>query len=140
MTEGGANWSGIIHGDFTHPERFRRRLDAGADPLGELWQFDTPLHVAAKEGSPQVVYELASRAGDLDALCDGRSALWNAVYWGLHPGYDPDSDSTAREVLASFASGNALVHCLIYAGLRPGSTDCLEAPDAWVRLGSNRHQ
>jgi hypothetical protein len=56
--------------------------------------------------------------------------------WGLHPGYDPDSDATARDVLAAFAScGSAIVHCLVFAGLRPDSTDCLEAPDAWIRLG-----
>jgi hypothetical protein len=80
MTEVQADWSDIIVGDFTDPEKFRQRLNAGADPLGELWTFDTPLHVAAQEGSPQVVFELASRARDLDAFCQGRSALWNAVY------------------------------------------------------------
>ncbi|WP_412515303.1 ankyrin repeat domain-containing protein [Actinomadura madurae] len=313
MAGGQADWSGIVHGDFTDPEKVLLRLEAGADPLGELWMFDTPLHMAAREGSPQVVFELASRARDLDAFCRGRSALWNAVYhhrddnalvlaelgadpwrpmmdgwspgrlslggsfgdlfeipedqaltdreramadagpqlaevfsgisydgfsvacvagltaveamqrlpvgevilvedqapwyeedfcgegdivgvtdvpggcvigqpwayravdvlemvtagtfaygmyanpksgsqghiaedgrrvkWDLHPGYDPDADSTAREVLASFAScHDAIVHCLLYAGLKPDSTDCLERPDAWVRLGSRRSQ
>jgi hypothetical protein len=313
MTEGQAGWSGIVHGDFTDPEKFVQRLEAGADPSGELWTFDTPLHVAAQKGSPQVVFELASRARDLDAFCEGRSALWNAVYhhrednalvlaelgadpwrpmmegwspgrlslagslgdlfevsedqaltdqeramadagpelaevfsgisydgfsvaciagltaveavqrlpagevivsdshapwheedfcgerdivgvtevpggcviaqpWAyravdvlevvtagtfaygmyanpksgnqghiaedgrrvkgdLGPGSDPYPDSTAREVLASFASRrNAIVHCLVYAGLQPDSTDCLERPDTWVRLGSRRSQ
>lgn len=95
MTGAQADWSGIVHGDFADLEKFRRRLDAGADPCGELWQYETPLHMAAQEGSPEVVFELAS-----------------------------------------FASrGSAIVHCLVYAGLRPGSTDCLENPDAWLRLG-----
>lgn len=59
--------------------------------------------------------------------------------WGLHPGYAPDADSAAREVLASFAScHDAIVHCLLYAVLKPDSTDCPECPDAWVRLGSRR--
>lgn len=311
MTDGQADWSGIVYGDFTDPKKFRQRLEAGADPLGELWTFDTPLHAAAQKGSPQVVFELASRARDLDAFCQGRSALWNAVYhqrednasvlaelgadpwrpmmdgwspgrlslagplgalfeasedqtltdqeramadagpelaevfsgisydgfsmacvagltaaeavqrlpvgeviavddhapwheqdfygereivgvtdvpggcviaqpWAyravdvlevvtagtfaygmyanpksgnqghiaedgrrikrdLHPGYDLDPTSTAREILASFASRrNAIVHCLVYASLRPDSTDCLERPDTWVRLGSKR--
>lgn len=311
MTGAQADWSGIVYGDFADLEKFRQRLDAGADPCGELWQYETPLHVAAQEGSPEVVFELASRAREVDALCQGRSALWNAVYhhrddnvavlmeqgadpwlpmmdgwspgrlgsagplcelfeapggqalteeertmaaagpelaevfsdipydgfsvacvrgltaveatqrlsvgevivvddpvpwseldfcgemqvvgvtdvpggcviaqpWAyraddvevigalsagtfaygmyanpksgnqgciaedgqmvksdLHPGYDPDDDATAREVLASFASrGSAIVHCLVYAGLRPDSTDCLENPDAWLRLGA----
>ncbi|MFC9970385.1 hypothetical protein ACFVH6_05730 [Spirillospora sp. NPDC127200] len=134
--------------------------------------------MAAKEGSPQVLFEPASHADDIDTLCHGRSALWNAVHhrrddnalvllqlgadpWrpmmqacvagltaveaaqrqmterDLHPGYGPASDATAREVLAGFAScGGAIAHCLVYAGLRPSSTDCLESPDAWVRLSS----
>ncbi|WP_258944854.1 hypothetical protein [Actinomadura luteofluorescens] len=55
----------------------------------------------------------------------------------LHPGYDPDPTSTAREILASFASRrNAIVYGLVFASLRPDSTDCLERPDTWVRLGS----
>ncbi|MGI5171699.1 hypothetical protein ACQEU3_45870 [Spirillospora sp. CA-253888] len=73
------------------------------------------------------------KSGDQGYIAeDGRMTKWD-----LHPGYDPDSDATAREVLASFAScGSAIAHCLVYAGLRPGSTDCLESPDAWLRLGS----
>ncbi|TDB94159.1 ankyrin repeat domain-containing protein [Actinomadura sp. 7K534] len=72
------------------------------------------------------------KSGDQGRIAeDGRQ-----VKWDLHPGYDPDPDSTAREVLASFAScGDALVNCLVYSGLKPDSTDCLERPDAWVRLG-----
>lgn len=63
------------------------------------------------------------------------------VKWDLHPGYDPYTDTTAREVLASFASrGSAIVHCLVYAGPCPDSTDCLECPDAWLRLGSDDSQ
>ncbi|TDD87674.1 ankyrin repeat domain-containing protein [Actinomadura darangshiensis] len=306
----GAGWAGIGHGDFADLAAFRRRLEGGADPLAELWGYSTPLHAAAQEGSPGLVRELAARAGDVDALCQGRSALWNAVYhhrddnalvlaelgadpwrsmmngwspgrlslagpfeelfevpdgqklteeeealadsgadlaevfseivydgfsvacvagltavevlqrlsvsevlveddapwhdldicddldvvgvtgvpggcvitqpWGyratrlvapvtagtfgygmyanpksgnqgciaedghevardLHPGFDPDSDSSGRDVLAAFASdGNALVHCLVYAGLHPESVDCLERPDAWVRLDTAR--
>ncbi|NDU71834.1 ankyrin repeat domain-containing protein [Actinomadura sp. DSM 109109] len=311
MTGGQSDWSGIVHGCFSDVEMVRRRLDAGADPLGELWGFETPLHRAAQDGSPEVVFELASRARDVDALLRGRSALWNAVYhdrddnarvlldlgadpwrpmmdgwspgrlgaagvlgglfevpagqgptvgeresvaaglelaevfsgvvhdgysmtcvaglsaveavsrlpvgevivvdddvpafdldfcgdrdivgvtgvsggsviaqpWsylardfgvmealtpgtfaygmyanpksgdqgviaedgrvvkgGLHPGYDPDEGATAPEVLASYASGgSAIVHCLVYAELFPDSRDCLEHPDAWIRLTS----
>lgn len=75
------------------------------------------------------------KSGDQGHIAeDGRR-----VRWGLHPGYDPYPHSTAREVLASFAScHSAIVHCLVYAGLQPDSTDCLECPDAWVRLGSRR--
>ncbi|WP_158581424.1 ankyrin repeat domain-containing protein [Actinomadura spongiicola] len=311
MAAAQADWSGIYHGDFTDVEKIRRHLDAGADPVGELWGYETPLHEAAKQGSPEVVSELASRAHDVDALCQGRSALWNAVYhrradnvsalleqgadpwrpmmngwspgrlgqvgpcdfgaapeghrlteeeralaesgpelarmlsdlfydgfslacvanvtaaeavqrldddglivvdgrvpwpdlpfseeldiigvtdvpggcvlaqpwayraqtpgvisavtagtfaygmyanpksgnqgcivengrvigWDLHPGYDPYSDATARDVLAAYAScGNATVHCMVYAGLRPETADCLEHPDVWLRLAAN---
>ncbi|RKS76083.1 ankyrin repeat protein [Actinomadura pelletieri DSM 43383] len=304
-----ADWSGMYHGDLTDLEKIRQRLDAGADPVGELWGYGTPLHEAAKEGSAEVVSELARRAHDVDALCDNRSALWNAVFhrradnvsalleqgadpwrpmmdgwspgrlgqvgpfdfgaapeghrlteeerglaesgpelarmlsdlyydgfsltcvanvtateavrrldndglivvdgrvpwhdlpfcyeldiigvtdvpggcvlaqpwayrandfdmieavtagtfaygmyanpksgnqgcvaedgriprWDLHPGYDPASDATARDVLAAYAScRKAIVHCMVYAGLRPETADCLEHPDVWLRLG-----
>lgn len=29
MTEGQADWSGIVHGDFTDPRKFRQRFGAG---------------------------------------------------------------------------------------------------------------
>ncbi|MGI5171700.1 ankyrin repeat domain-containing protein [Spirillospora sp. CA-253888] len=79
MTEGRADWSGIVRGDYADVAKFRQRLEAGADPLDEMRGLEPPLHVAAKAGSPQVLYELASHADDIDTLCDGRSALWNAV-------------------------------------------------------------
>ncbi|MCP2341773.1 hypothetical protein [Actinomadura rupiterrae] len=55
----------------------------------------------------------------------------------LHPAFPPHSDQAGgREILAGFVSdGSAIANCLVYAGLRPDTTDCLEYPDAWVRLG-----
>ncbi|MGW2051611.1 ankyrin repeat domain-containing protein [Streptomyces sp. NPDC001858] len=57
----------------------RRRLDEGADP--ESWsEFGgSPLYVAARSGSPEVVAELARRVSDVDALDHGTNALWAAV-------------------------------------------------------------
>ncbi|MFD3694867.1 ankyrin repeat domain-containing protein [Streptomyces sp. NPDC058646] len=59
-----------------------RRLDEGADP--EAWSGGRPLHRAAAWGSPQVVAELARRVLDVDALENGTTALWEAV-WSDRP-------------------------------------------------------
>jgi ankyrin repeat protein len=40
------------------------------------------LHVAAEQGSAEVVREIARRVTDVDAEFDGRSALWQAVHAG----------------------------------------------------------
>ena len=74
-------WS-VSHGDWRDLAKIRALLDAGADPDGEVWGYLRPLHVAAEEGSPEVVAELAGRVADVDAENQGRSALWTAVYYG----------------------------------------------------------
>ncbi|MEV4177938.1 ankyrin repeat domain-containing protein [Nonomuraea sp. NPDC049709] len=58
----------------------RARLDAGADPNVGTYAFERPLHAAAERGSPEVVAELAGRVDDVDAECEGRTALWEAVF------------------------------------------------------------
>ncbi|MBF8191750.1 ankyrin repeat domain-containing protein [Nonomuraea sp. K274] len=58
----------------------RARLDAGADPNEGTYSFERPLHAAAERGSPEVVAELAGRVDDVDAECEGRTALWDAVF------------------------------------------------------------
>ncbi|MDN3352209.1 ankyrin repeat domain-containing protein [Actinomadura sp. DC4] len=73
-------WSGVVHGSWGDLARIRALLDAGADPDGPVWDDERPLHVAAEEGSPEVVAELAGRVTDVDAVNRGRTALWNAVY------------------------------------------------------------
>ncbi|GAA1547815.1 hypothetical protein GCM10009678_33070 [Actinomadura kijaniata] len=82
MSDGTGGWAGIGYGDWTDLAGIRARLDAGADPDAEVWAYQRPLHVAAEEGSPEVVAELARRVADVDAEHEGRSALWNAVYHG----------------------------------------------------------
>ncbi|MFF7456361.1 ankyrin repeat domain-containing protein [Kitasatospora sp. NPDC008115] len=69
-------WAGIGRG-WTDVEDVRRRLDRGADP--ERWGGGRPLHRAAAFGSPEVVAEIARRVGDVDALDNGVTALWEAV-------------------------------------------------------------
>ncbi|WP_051900857.1 ankyrin repeat domain-containing protein [Streptomyces aureus] len=63
--------------DWTDADDIRRRLDDGADP--ESWSGGRPLHRAAAFGSPEAVAELARRVGDVDALENGVTALWEAV-------------------------------------------------------------
>ncbi|MEU9831299.1 ankyrin repeat domain-containing protein [Streptosporangium sp. NPDC048047] len=45
---------------------------------------ESALHDAAEDGSPKEVAELAGRVEDVDALYEGRTALWVAVYEGRH--------------------------------------------------------
>lgn len=75
-------WSGVVHGDWTNLPRIRALLNAGAEADGIIWGNRRPLHVAAEEGSPEVVAELAGRVTDIDSEERGRSALWSAVYHG----------------------------------------------------------
>jgi hypothetical protein len=75
-------WSGVVHGSWHDLGEIRALLDTGADPDGAVWGHRMPLHVAAEEGSPEVVAELAGRVADIDAEHEGRSALWTAVYHG----------------------------------------------------------
>jgi hypothetical protein len=79
-----SGWSGVVHGDWDDLAKIRARLDAGADPDGQVWGHYRPLHVAAEEGSPEVVAELAGRVAGIDTEDQGRSALWAAVYFGRH--------------------------------------------------------
>ncbi|WP_246074975.1 ankyrin repeat domain-containing protein [Nonomuraea terrae] len=65
---------------WTDFERIRALRDAGADPNSGVSHFGTPLHAAAKHGSPEVIAELAGRVDDIDALYRGRTALWAAVF------------------------------------------------------------
>lgn len=69
-------WAGMGW-DWTDADDIRRRLDQGADP--ERWSGGRPLHRAAVFGSAEVVAELAGRVGDVDALENGVTALWEAV-------------------------------------------------------------
>nr|WP_221381510.1 ankyrin repeat domain-containing protein [Actinoplanes polyasparticus] len=60
----------------------QERLAAGADP-NTLWGgHGRPLHHAARDGSAEVVTELARLVDDVDAVDDGRTALWLAVHAG----------------------------------------------------------
>ncbi|MEV0390102.1 ankyrin repeat domain-containing protein [Nonomuraea sp. NPDC050643] len=58
----------------------RAGLDAGIDPDDGDHCHLRPLHAAAERGSPEVVAELAGRVADVDAECEGRTALWEAVF------------------------------------------------------------
>jgi hypothetical protein len=60
----------------------RERLAAGADPNTLVRGRGRPLHHAAREGSVEVVTELARLVDDVDAVDDGRTALWLAVHAG----------------------------------------------------------
>ncbi|MEV5329798.1 ankyrin repeat domain-containing protein [Nonomuraea sp. NPDC052634] len=76
-TAHGPGWHGV---DWQDLALVRSRLDAGADPEQGVFSFERPLHMAAEDGSPEVVAELARRVGDVDAEHEGRTALWTAVF------------------------------------------------------------
>ncbi|MFI9589951.1 ankyrin repeat domain-containing protein [Nonomuraea sp. NPDC052265] len=75
-----AGWVGLDWDDWCDLGEIRARLDSGADLHADLWHEGPPLHLAAEYGSPEVVAELARRAGDVDTAYEGRSALWRAVF------------------------------------------------------------
>ncbi|MFI9311036.1 ankyrin repeat domain-containing protein [Streptomyces triculaminicus] len=77
MTHQDNGWAGMGRRDWQDHEEIRRRLEQGADP-DDLNGY-RPLHQAVISGSPEVVAELAGRVADVDALEDGRTALWEAV-------------------------------------------------------------
>ncbi|GGU99936.1 hypothetical protein GCM10010182_16320 [Actinomadura cremea] len=56
--------------------------------------------------------------------------------WDLHPGYDPDSDATTREVLASYLTrGDAVAYTCAVAGLHLTDARAVDGPpDVWMRL------
>ncbi|MFB4319735.1 ankyrin repeat domain-containing protein [Actinomadura sp. 21ATH] len=60
----------------------RAHLDAGADPDALVHGWRPPLDFAAEYGTPEVVAELAGRVTDVDAVNEGRTALWTAVSEG----------------------------------------------------------
>ncbi|GAA3431156.1 hypothetical protein BJ998_000704 [Kutzneria kofuensis] len=71
-------WGFGWHG-WTDLDKVRARLEEGADPNAGGWPFGPPLHVAAQDGSAEVVAELARRVDDVDAMVHGHTALWRAV-------------------------------------------------------------
>ncbi|MFC5825894.1 ankyrin repeat domain-containing protein [Nonomuraea insulae] len=75
-----AEWSDLRWNAWDDLVLVRARLDAGADPNEGAHTFLRPLHAAAEFGSPEVVAELAGRVDDVDAECEGRTALWEAVF------------------------------------------------------------
>ncbi|MBE1587864.1 ankyrin repeat domain-containing protein [Nonomuraea angiospora] len=75
-----AGWSDFGWSSWQDLALVRARLDAGADPNDGVYSFEPPLHAAAHRGSPEVVAELAGRVDDVDAECEGRTALWEAVF------------------------------------------------------------
>ncbi|WP_433516606.1 ankyrin repeat domain-containing protein [Nonomuraea sp. CA-143628] len=79
-TEETAGWSDFGWDSWKDLTLVRARLDAGADPNEGSYSFERPLHAAAERGSPEVVAELAGRVDDVDAECEGRTALWDAVF------------------------------------------------------------
>ncbi|WP_328471728.1 ankyrin repeat domain-containing protein [Actinoplanes sp. NBC_00393] len=78
MTESHA-WPGLSWGFWDDITEVRSRLAAGADPDADLGDNRRPLHLAAEWGSAAVVAELAALTSDVDAMHDGRTALWIAV-------------------------------------------------------------
>ncbi|MFP3965690.1 ankyrin repeat domain-containing protein [Actinomadura fulvescens] len=141
-------------------EAFRRldgaiQVDAPAEP--ENWE-DLDLSVVGLTSVPGgcVITQPWAYAADNDAVAGpvtigtfgygmyanpksgNQGSIWRngqAEAWDLHPGYDPRENSTAREVLASYVCEfSAIAHCMVYAGLSPNTSDCLESPQVWVRM------
>ena len=87
MTE--VDWSRMGYRSWSDLAVVRARLRAGADPNTlirgrgrPLHYAARPLHYAAREGSAEVVAELARLVDDVDAVDSGRTALWLAVHAG----------------------------------------------------------
>jgi hypothetical protein len=72
-------WFGMGGRSWSDPAEVRARLAAGADPNVPIRGWGYPLHAAAGWGSAGVVAELAGFVDDVDAVHDGRTALWVAV-------------------------------------------------------------
>jgi hypothetical protein len=79
------DWDGVRLWDGGDVAQVRARLAAGADPCTPTgYGGRTMLHAAAEVASPEVVAAMAGAARELDALAEGRSALWLAIYAGRH--------------------------------------------------------
>jgi hypothetical protein len=76
------DWSRMGYRSWSDLAVVRARLAAGADPNTLVRGRGRPLHHAAREGSAEVVTELARLVDDVDAVDDGRTALWLAVHAG----------------------------------------------------------
>ena len=76
------DWSRMGYRSWSDLAVVRTRLAAGADPNTFVRGRGRPLHHAAREGSAEVVTELARLVDDGDAVDDGRTALWLAVHAG----------------------------------------------------------
>lgn len=70
-----AGWSDFGWHSWKDLALVRARLDAGADPNDGAYPYERPLRAAAERGTPEVVAELAGRVDDVDAECEGRTAL-----------------------------------------------------------------
>ncbi|GIE90142.1 ankyrin repeat domain-containing protein [Actinoplanes regularis] len=92
------DWSRMGYRSWSDLAAVQARLAAGADPNTLVRGHGRPLHHAAREGSAEVVAELARLVDDVDAVDDGRTALWLAVHAGkpanaralVAAGADPD--------------------------------------------------
>ncbi|MEU4238232.1 ankyrin repeat domain-containing protein [Actinoplanes sp. NPDC026619] len=110
-----ADWSRLSWSDL---DAVRARLAAGADPNTLVRGRGRPLHHAARAGSAEVVAELARLVDDVDAIDDGRTALWLAVQSGrpeivralVAAGADPE-----RPMMAGWSPAR-----LSLAGATPG--------------------
>jgi hypothetical protein len=138
MTDDGG-WAGLDWQGWTDLDQVRARLDAGADPNAVLRWPGPPLHAAAEHGSAEVVAELARRVDDVDALTDGRTALWRAVAANrpdnaaalVAAGADP-----WRDMMSGWSPGR-----LSLAGLTPelfGSDESLSPEETAVVAESRR--
>ncbi|MCA2211583.1 ankyrin repeat domain-containing protein [Jidongwangia harbinensis] len=76
------DWSRMGYRSWSDLAVVRQRLAAGADPNTLVRGRGRPLHHAARVGSAEVVTELARLVDDVDAVDDGRTALWLAVHTG----------------------------------------------------------
>ncbi|MBB5077492.1 ankyrin repeat domain-containing protein [Nonomuraea endophytica] len=75
-----ADWSDMGWDAWGDLGTVRARLAAGASPDADIFYGQTALQLAAERGSPEVVAALAARSADVDAVAEGRTALWSAVY------------------------------------------------------------
>ncbi|WP_459804287.1 ankyrin repeat domain-containing protein [Herbidospora sp. RD11066] len=63
-------------------EQVRAHLAAGVDPNEPSRFGEPPIFAAAETGTPEAVAELVARVADVDAICNGHTALWAAVFHG----------------------------------------------------------